>query len=62
MRKFSDEFHISLPPGLPPRSLKEIYQLPHKGKNEDEEDGGMIFRTSTLVSSWVWRARRTSAM
>ena len=40
MRKFSDEFHISLPPGLPPRSLKEIYQLPHKGKNEDEEDGG----------------------
>ena len=40
MREFSDEFHISLPPGLPPRSLKEIYQLPHKGKNEEEEDAG----------------------
>lgn len=40
MREFSEEFHIALPPGLPPRSLKEIYQLPHKGKNEEEEDGG----------------------
>ena len=38
MKQFSEEFNISLPAGLPPRSLKEIYQLPHKGKGGDEDD------------------------
>ena len=33
MKQFSEEFNISLP-----RSLKEIYQLPHKGKGGDEDD------------------------
>ena len=40
MKQFSEEFNISLPAGLPPRSLKEIYQLPHKGKGvkKDKKD------------------------
>ena len=38
MKEFSEEFNIPLPVGLPPRSLKEIYQLPHKGKNSRDED------------------------
>lgn len=38
MKQFSAEFNISLPAGLPPRSLKEIYQLPHKGKGGDEDE------------------------
>lgn len=38
MQAFSQEFDIAVPPGLPPRSLKEIHQLPHKGKNYREEE------------------------
>lgn len=39
MEEFSRDFKIPLPSGLPPRSLKEIYQLPHKGKGETEGEG-----------------------
>lgn len=54
MKQFSAEFNISLPAGLPPRSLKEIYQLPHKGKggDEDEEIGKKEKRD---VPASVWR-------
>ena len=40
MRAFARDFDIAVPPGMPPRSLKEIHQLPHKGKNyrEGEEE------------------------
>ena len=44
MEQFSKDFGIPLPADLPPRSLKEIYQLPHKGKGvrggEGEVEGG----------------------
>ena len=36
IREFSEESGIAVPEGLPPCSLKEIYQLPHK-KNEEKE-------------------------
>ena len=38
MEKFSKKFNIPIPDGLPPCSLKEIYQLPHKGKGKENED------------------------
>lgn len=40
MQAFARDFDIAVPPGMPPRSLKEIHQLPHKGKNyrEGEEE------------------------
>lgn len=38
MQTFARDFDIAVPPGLPPRSLKEIHQLPHKGKSSREED------------------------
>ena len=38
MEKFSKKFNIPIPDGLPPCSLKEIYQLPHKGKGKEMED------------------------
>lgn len=38
MEKFSKKFDIPIPDGLPPCSLKEIYQLPHKGKGKETEE------------------------
>ena len=38
LEKFSSQFNVHLPSGLPPCSLKEIYQLPHKGKGKEEEE------------------------
>ena len=35
---FSTQYGVTIPDGLPPCSLKEIYQLPHKGKGKDEEE------------------------
>lgn len=40
IHQFSEDYGIPVPEGLPPRSLKEIYQLPHKknGKEEESEE------------------------
>ena len=38
LESFNEQFGISIPAGLPPRSLKDIYQLPHKGKGKEEEE------------------------
>ena len=37
IREFSEESGITVPEGLPPCSLKEIYQLPHKKNAEEKE-------------------------
>lgn len=38
LNKFSEQYEIDIPDCLPPCSLKDIYQLPHKGKGKEEEE------------------------
>ena len=56
MEKFSKKFNIPIPDGLPPCSLKEIYQLPHKGKGKEmeDEDEATTKRKSTQLPKMDW--------
>ena len=38
LKNYCEEFQIDPLEGLPPCSLKEIYQLPHKGKGKESEE------------------------
>lgn len=49
--RFTAEYDIELPDGLPPCSLKEIYQLPHKGKGREEVDDNDKKKKANSVSS-----------